>query len=608
MPLAHTPVRSGTTEVCIAVVDGPVDLTHPSLAGSAVEAVGDDALRLGTNDPAAAHGTAVASIIFGQAGTAVEGVAPGSRGLVIPVFATSADGVLQPAEQSTLARAIDIVVERGADVINISAGQLEPSGAAEPALAEAARHARESGVIVVAAAGNEGCDCLHVPAALPDVIAVGALDHAGVPLDISNWGQGYLGHAVMAPGQDIPVATPDGGVATRSGTSYAAAIVSGTAALLLSEFRRRAIPADTEWVRAALLGAGESRAQPSDGDPRRWIGSRLALDAITSRTATERNPAMSDSTVVAGSATEAMDQPPASPLTAAPSVPPARSIIPAGAADAVAGGCACGSNPPLIAYVMGELAHDFVSESRRDAYTQHFSTNVHDANAVIGLVERDLSAAAGITWTLNLDLTPIYAIQPAGPFASDTYRRLVEFFKEQVAGRAERVCIPGYVTGSTALMSGLTVPVLVPELRGMYSWTTAALVQAVLGEAPTAAAERRAHEARRQDLHNFLERIYFELRNPGLSSQERALNYAATNAFQADQVFRSAMASDMKLDTIDVERSPIGRPGSDCWDVKLTFFHPAHRLDQARQVYRFTVDVSDVVPVTIGRIRSWQVY
>src|SRR5262249_46278062 len=157
---------------------------------------------------------------------------------------TGADGVLQPAEQSALARAIDIAVERGADVINISAGQPVSSGAAEPALAEAARHARERGVLVVAAAGNGGCDWLHVPGALPDVIAVGALDRAGVPLDISNWGQGYLGHAVMAPGQDIPVATLDGGVATRSGTSYAAAIVSGTAALLLSEFRTRAIPAD----------------------------------------------------------------------------------------------------------------------------------------------------------------------------------------------------------------------------------------------------------------------------------------------------------------------------------------------------------------------------
>jgi PatG C-terminal/Subtilase family len=606
--MANTLVRSGTTEVCVAVLDGPVDLTHPCLAGSAIETVGDDTLRPGTYDPAAAHGTAVASIIFGQPGTVVKGVAPGSRGLVIPVFATGPDGVLQPAEQSALARAIDIAVERGADVINISAGQLEPSGVAEPALAEAARHARESGVIVVAAAGNDGCDCLHVPAALPDVIAVGALDRAGVPLDISNWGQGYLGHAVMAPGQDIPVAMPEGGVATRSGTSYAAAIVSGTAALLLSEFRTRAIPADAEWVRAALLDAGEPRAEPSNGDPHHWIGSRLAVDAIPSRTVTERNLPMSDSTVVAGSVTEAVDQASAAPSTAAPSAPPVRGIALAGATDAGACGCACGSNPPQIAYVLSELGQDFVSESRRDAYTQHFNTNVHDANALIALVDRDLSAAAGITWTLNLELTPIYAIQPAGPFASDAYRRVVEFFKEQVAGRAERVCVPGYVTGSTVLMSGLTVPVLVPELRGMYSWTTAALVQSVLGEAPTTAAERRAYEARRQDLQNFLDRVYFELRNLGLSSQERALNYAATNAFQTDQVFRSAMASDLKLDTIEVERSPIGRPGTDCWDVKLTFFHPAHRLDQARQVYRFTVDVSDVVPVTIGRIRSWQVY
>ncbi|MCP4549327.1 MAG: peptidase S8, partial [bacterium] len=62
------------------------------------------------------------------------------------------------------------------------------------------------------------------------------------------------------------------------------------------------------------------------------------------------------------------------------------------------------------------------------------------------------------------------------------------------------------------------------------------------------------------------------------------------------------------LDQIDVERSPICRPESDCWDVKLTFFNPTKRIEQARVVYRFTIDVSDVVPVTVGPVRHWHVY
>ncbi len=604
------------TSVCVAVIDGPVDLTHPCFAGSAIEIVGEPAGQSSAADPAVAHGTAIASVIFGQPGSPVEGVAPRARGLALSVFAAAPDGVLRPAQQEALARAIDIAVERGADVINISAGQFEPSGTAELVLADAARRAREAGVIILAAAGNDGCDCLHVPAALPDVIAVGALDRAGTPLDISNWGDGYQGHAVMAPGEAIPAATLPDGMQPRTGTSFAAAIASGTAALLLGEFRKRGIPAAAEWVRAGLLQAAEAGAEPSAGEPRRWIGARLAVDAITSLTATERNLAMSDTVIAAPPAEATTEQlpPPAAatiPALAAATIPPpaAAGITPASATGAPGEcGCGCSGNPTQLAYVLGELGYDFISEARRDGYIQHSSTNVNDVNALIALLDRDLSAASGVTWTLNLELTPIYAIQPAGPFAGETYRKLVEFLKEQVANRAERVSIPGYVGGSITLVSGLTVPILVPELRGMYSWTTAALVQAVLGETPTTAAERRAHDARGQEMRNFLERVYFDTRNRGLTSQERAINYAVTNAFQSEQVFRSAMSTDLKLDTIDVEQSPLGRPGSDCWDVKLTFFNPGRRLDQARQVYRFTVDVSDVVPVTVGRVRSWQVY
>ena len=69
--------------------------------------------------------------------------------------------------------------------------------------------------------------------------------------------------------------------------------------------------------------------------------------------------------------------------------------------------------------------------------------------------------------------------------------------------------------------------------------------------------------------------------------------------------FESALKDGLDLDTIEVERSPICRPESDCWDVKLTFFNPSKVFEQARKVYRFTVDVSDVVPVTVGSVRSW---
>jgi hypothetical protein len=85
------------------------------------------------------------------------------------------------------------------------------------------------------------------------------------------------------------------------------------------------------------------------------------------------------------------------------------------------------------------------------------------------------------------------------------------------------------------------------------------------------------------------------------------VNYAATNAFNVAQTFKLVLEDKEKLEleTIEVERSPICRPDSDCWDVKLMFFFPERQVQTVRKAYRFTVDVSDVVPVTVGLVRWW---
>ena len=112
---------------------------------------------------------------------------PAARGLLLPVF--NDEGRL--LSQLDLSRAIEKAVEAGAHVINISGGQLTEVGEAEDWLDRAVRHAGNSGALIVAAAGNDGCACLHVPAALPTVLAVGAMDDEGRPLDFSNWGENY---------------------------------------------------------------------------------------------------------------------------------------------------------------------------------------------------------------------------------------------------------------------------------------------------------------------------------------------------------------------------------------------------------------------------------
>jgi cyanobactin maturation PatA/PatG family protease len=236
------------------------------------------------------------------------------------------------------------------------------------------------------------------------------------------------------------------------------------------------------------------------------------------------------------------------------------------------------------------------------------SPNPYDPSQLLNYLARNPWDAAAIIWTLNLDTTPVYAVRPQGPFANETYQRLRQFLAETVAEGVERVSIPGIVVGTARLFTGQVVPVIQPELRCMYSWTTRALIQAVSGSPLSAAAEdeEETHSTEKtKAVTHFLERVYYQLRNLGVSAEERAINAAATNAFQVAKIFEAAIKEHMDLDTIAVERSPISRPGSDCRDVMLAFFNPKKLLEQARKVYRFTVDVSDTCPVIVGPARSW---
>jgi cyanobactin maturation PatA/PatG family protease len=273
--------------------------------------------------------------------------------------------------------------------------------------------------------------------------------------------------------------------------------------------------------------------------------------------------------------------------------------------------CACGGGTASLVYALGQIGYDFGTEARRDSLVQQGIRDPHDSRQLSAHLKANAFQATAVVWTLTQDATPIYAIRPAGPFAAETYERLREFLNAAQEEGVERVSIPGVVSGTETLTNGQVVPVIYPELRGMYSWSTKALLGAVLGKAPAESAkgqERAAYEQKQAGVRNFLDRVYDEMRNLGLTSQERALNYAATNAFQVQQVYQTAIEEQTQLDTIQTEKSPVCRPGADCWDVKLTFFNPTRRFEQARKVYRFTVDVTDVVPVTVGTMRQWHVY
>ena len=599
----------------IAVVDGVPDLTHPCFEGAQLELL---SALVSASEGASSHGTRVASILFGQPNSPVPGLAPHARGILIPVFSSSPEGQILPCTQLDLARAIELALEAGAQVINISAGQLDPSGEAHPMLGAALDACEAANVLVVAAAGNDGCACVHAPAADPRVIAVGASGLDGEPISSSNWGDAYQQNGVLAPGDDVLGAEPGGGVSRRRGTSWAAPHVSALAAHLLAAAPRDGVPPTVERVRRAILDSAIGCERANDESCLRLlagrldpVGARIQLQgAIKVSEASPEQPQVEPSPpAVTPAAIETLAPPPVqAPLV--PEYPSVPAVTPSDEEGSCKSCAASGGNAPQLVYALGQLDFDFPNEARRDSFLQLGIKNPNDPVEIVAHLRQHPSHASALSFTLVSDVTPLYAIQPAGPFAMEGYAKLVDCLEAQVTKGVERISVPGYVMGQRPLGSGQRVPQIIPEVRGMYTWSTGALVEAVVGPAPEASDEAAVaeHSARVMGVSNFLERVYHELRNTGMSSRERALNYAATNAFQIEHVFTTALTDGLRLDTIEVERSPLCRPESDCWDVKLTFFNPAKRLEQAREVFRFTVDVSDVVPVTVGRMRRWHVY
>jgi cyanobactin maturation PatA/PatG family protease len=616
----------GDERICIALLDGPVDTAHPCFAGAQLTQLSFGQAPVSNGEPIA-HGTHVASIVFGQPGSPVEGLAPRCRGLIVPIFSgQSSDGSLG-CSQLDLARAILLAVENGAHVINVSGGQLTPSREADPILANAIETCVRRNVLIVAAAGNDGCECLHVPAAVPSVLAVGAMDRAGNPLPMSNWGAGYLTQGLLAPGNDIPgaVAGSDG-ISSRTGTSFATPIVSAIAGLLAGLQLARQAAADPATVRSALLKSAEPCRPANGSDCRRYLAGRLnirgAIDLIQAGDPVMTEQAVQPSSesnitpvsaaiggVAAAAATfEGSEIRPSGDIAGMPAA-----AIAAGA-QIVPSDCGCGGSggkgpvekPPLV-YALGRLGYDFGSEARRDSFIQAMSADNRNP-----LMPADLLAylqdhpedSPGLIWTLNLDATPIYAIVPTGAYAAMGFERLREFLAGQVEDGVEMVSIPGAIASSVRLQSGQVVPVVVPAIRGMYSWATRPLARHVLGVRPEVAEEGAAYDQQLSGLTDFLDRVYYDLRNLGVTAEERAINYSATNAIQVAEVIRGTTQHELDLDKVTVRKSPVCRPDSDCYDVEMSFFNPSNTRT-ANRVFRFTVDVSDVIPVTIGPVRNW---
>jgi subtilisin family serine protease len=210
----------GSSQVVVAVLDTGIDSAHADLQGKLVEGYDYVNNDQDPNDDNG-HGTAVAGIVAADSDNriGVAGYCWSCR--LMPVKVLGADGT---GFASGLAQGIVWATDHGARVLNLSLG-----GPVEDAmLAAATQYAWRHGVLVVAAAGNEGSLTLDYPAALPNVVSVGASDQNDRLYSFSN-----SGARVAAPGENSTTAR-GGGYVSFLGTSSAAPVVSGIAALAFS--------------------------------------------------------------------------------------------------------------------------------------------------------------------------------------------------------------------------------------------------------------------------------------------------------------------------------------------------------------------------------------
>ena len=294
--------------VTVAIIDSGFDLDHVDLRGvflPGYDFCGNSDCSISDDDPGASldsnwHGTHVAGIIaaIGNNGEGVKGVSSAVRVLPVKVFNEAGSGGNVEVLIRALRWAAGLPVEGAPDnpdparIINLSLAGDFPSDVLQPTIDAV----RAAGAVVVAATGNAGLDRVMSPAAAAGVIGVGAMNSAFERSCFSNYGVGKNGPGgvdVLAPGGEAdgsvvgcglgPYETeglmstiPGDGYGSALGTSMAAPMVSGVAALILSGDPTLVVPDlesrivssayfDSSYMVESQYGAGILRADSALG-------------------------------------------------------------------------------------------------------------------------------------------------------------------------------------------------------------------------------------------------------------------------------------------------------------------------------------------------------
>jgi subtilisin family serine protease len=263
----------GSPEIVIGLMDGPVVANHPDLATESVrEIAGEPHAGCAQSSAACIHGTFTAGILSAKRGSSAPAICPGCTLLVRPIFKERAaeNGVMPSASPEELAGAIVECIGAGACVLNLSAAFAQPSSRGARELEEALDYAARLGVIVVAAAGNQGTLVSSAITRHPWVIPVAACDLRGRPVRQTNLGSSVGRRGLLAPGEGVTSLGAEGAPLSLGGTSVAAPFVTGSIALLWAVFQEASAAEVKNAVAMSAYGRRRTSVVPPLLDA--WAG------------------------------------------------------------------------------------------------------------------------------------------------------------------------------------------------------------------------------------------------------------------------------------------------------------------------------------------------
>lgn len=214
--------------ILIAILDTGTDLDHPDLADKVRTDIDKDYINDDDEaDDDEGHGTHVSGIAAATTNNGIGIAGLGWETMLLPIKVISADN---EGDSVDLAEAIHYATDRGADVINMSLGGPE---ACPAEVQEAANYAYAKGVVLVAAAGNNGDNTEDFPANCTHVLGIAATNSTDNRSSYSNYGNHV---SIAAPGSNIYSTQMGGGYGYKSGTSMSTPYAAGLAALLRARF------------------------------------------------------------------------------------------------------------------------------------------------------------------------------------------------------------------------------------------------------------------------------------------------------------------------------------------------------------------------------------